>query len=135
MPRHTLFAMRCGPSSLVPRNVGGFTLIEVLVALAIVSIALVAGLQGTAAMTRNAERQSDRVLAQLCAENALAAIRLSRQLPDVGDTSAPCEQSGRALEVRLLVQPTPNPNFRRVDARLFRDGQPLLQLSTVAGRY
>jgi general secretion pathway protein I len=37
--------------------------------------------------------------------------------------------------VRLLVQPTPNPNFRRVDARLFREGQPLLQLSTVVGRY
>ena len=135
MSHGTAFDMQCGCGSPTLRNVCGFTLIEVLVALAIVSIALIAGLQGTAAMTRNAERQSDRVLAQVCAENALAQIRLSRQLPNVGDTSIACEQSGRALEVRLVVQPTPNPNFRRVDARLFRDGQPLLQLSTVVGRY
>lgn len=121
--------------SHLPTHTGGFTLIEVLVALAIVATALIAGLQATSALTRNAERQTDRMLAQLCAENALASARLSRQLPDVGDTSTPCEQAGRTLELRLVVQPTPNPNFRRVDARLYRDKQPLLQLSTVLGRY
>lgn len=113
----------------------GFTLIEVLVALAIVSTALIAGLQATGALTRNAERQTDRVLAQLCAENALAKVRLARQLPDVGDTTLPCEQAGRTLELRLLVQPTPNPIFRRVEARLYKEQQPVLQLSTIVGRY
>ena len=113
----------------------GFTLVEVLVALAIVAIALMAGVQATSSLTRNAERQADRVLAQLCAENAMAQVRLARRLPDVGDSDTPCEQAGRSLQLRLLVQPTPNPNFRRVEAQLFRDGQPLLQLSTVVGRY
>lgn len=113
----------------------GFTLIEVLVALAIVATALIAGLQATSAMTRNAERQTDRVLAQLCAENTLAQIRLSRQLPDVGDNTTPCEQAGRNLDLQLVVQPTPNPNFRRIEVRLLRAQQPLLQLSTVVGRY
>ena len=46
----------------------GFTLVEVLVALAIVAIALMAGVQATASLTRYAQRQSDMVLAQLCAE-------------------------------------------------------------------
>ena len=41
----------------------GFTLIEVLVALGIVAIALVAGLQATSALTRNATRQSNVLLA------------------------------------------------------------------------
>ena len=41
----------------------GFTLVEVLVALGIVAIALMAGLQATTALTRNAQRQSDIVLA------------------------------------------------------------------------
>ena len=113
----------------------GFTLVEVLVALAIVSTTLIAGLQASAAMTRNAQRQTDRVLAQWCAENALAAVRLSRQLPDVGDNTRSCEQAGRTLELRLVVQPTPNPNFRRVDARMSLDQQPLLQLTTIVGRY
>ena len=113
----------------------GFTLIEVLVALSIVGTALVAGLQGTAAMTRNAERQSDRVLAQLCAENALAQVRMSRQLPDVGNSTMTCDQAGRTLQLQLNVQPTPNPNFRRVEARLFSAQRPVLQLSTILGRY
>jgi general secretion pathway protein I len=117
------------------RQHNGFTLIEVLVALAIVATALIAGLQATASMTRNAERQSDRLLAQLCAENALTTVRLARRLPDVGDTTTPCEQAGRTLDLRLVVQPTPNPNFRRVDARVEQQGLPLLNLSTVVGRY
>ncbi|MDZ7920359.1 type II secretion system minor pseudopilin GspI [Rhodoferax sp.] len=116
------------------QRMAGFTLVEVLVALAIVAVTLMAGLQATSSLTRNAERQADRLLAQLCAENALAQVRLSQQLPDVGDSTRPCEQAGRVLELRLLVQTTPNPNFRRVEARLTRDGVPLLQLSTVAGR-
>ena len=51
------------------RRVRGFTLIEVLVALGIVAIALTAGLQATAALTNNGMRQSDILLAHLCAEN------------------------------------------------------------------
>lgn len=117
------------------RSIGGFTLLEVLVALAIVATTLIAGLQATTAMTRSAERQSDRVLAQLCAENALTQFRLSRQLPDLGDTTSLCDMAGQTLNLRVLVQPTPNPNFRRVEARLYRDGYSLLQLSTVLGRY
>lgn len=113
----------------------GFTLVEVLVALAIVGITLMAGLQASAAMTRNAQRQADRVLAQVCAENALARIRLSQQLPPVSDSTESCEQSGRTLQLRLLVNTTPNPNFRRVEARLSSEDVPLLQLSTVVGRY
>jgi general secretion pathway protein I len=62
----------------------GFTLVEVLVALGIVAIALMAGLQATTALTRNAQRQSDIVLAQLCAENELVKARLSRQMPRRG---------------------------------------------------
>jgi type II secretion system protein I len=71
----------------------------VLVALGIVAIALMAGLQATTALTRNAQRQSDIVLAQLCAENELVKARLSRQMPGVGDSTEPCEQAGRRFDV------------------------------------
>ena len=113
----------------------GFTLVEVLVALAIVAIALMAGLQATAALTQHAQRQSDMVLAQLCAENELVKIRLLKQMPGVGDTSVACQQAGRSLTVALAVRPTPNPNFRRVDARVLDGEVPIWRLTTVVGRY
>ena len=100
-------------------------------ALAIVAIALMAGLQASSALARNALRQSDVMLAQLCAENALTQLRLSRQMPTVGDSATTCEQAARAFELKISVRPTPNPQFRRVDARVGYDGVQLLQLSTV----
>jgi general secretion pathway protein I len=114
----------------------GFTLVEVLVALAIVAIALMAGLQATSALTRNAARQTDVVLAHLCAENELVKVRLSRQMPSIGNARVACEQAGRGYEVAVTVSPTPNPQFRRVDAQVFDAQQlPVLRLSTIVGRY
>ncbi|MBA4213347.1 MAG: type II secretion system protein GspI [Polaromonas sp.] len=117
----------------------GFTLIEVLVALAVIAITLAAGLQATGALTRAAVRQSDQWLAQICAENELTRLRLQRQLPGTGDSEMPCEQAGRLLRVRLAVLPTPNPNFRRIDAVVEGDVDGntvrLLSLSTIIGRY
>lgn len=118
------------------RRVGafGFTLLEVLVALAIVAISLLAGLQATGSLTRNAQRQADLLLAQLCADNELIKMRLTRQMPGVGESTVGCEQAGRSLTVRLTVLPTPNVNFRRVDAWVLDEQTPLLRVSTIVGR-
>ena len=113
----------------------GFTLVEVLVALGIVAIALLAGGQATSALTRNATRQGDVLLAQICAENELIALRLARQLPGVGDTDQPCEQAGRMFRVQLGVRPTPNPSFRRIDAQVLENGIPVLRITTIQGRF
>ena len=112
----------------------GFTLIEVLVALAIVAIALAAGLQATTALTNNAQRQSNVLLAHICAENELVKARLSKQMPDIGDSSLTCEQGGRSFPVTVSVLPTPNPSFRRVDAQVFDGESPVLRLSTIVGK-
>ncbi len=112
----------------------GLTLIEVLVALGIVAVALMAGLQATGSLSRNAERQIQAMLGQICAENELTRLRLLRQLPGTGIVQTECPQAGWPLQVTLDIQTTPNPNFRRVDARVSHLGVPLLQLSTVMGR-
>jgi general secretion pathway protein I len=117
------------------RTTRGFTLIEVLVALGIVAIALVAGLKAAAALTTNAQRQNDVLLAHVCAENEMVRLKLAKQLPPVGDADQPCDQAGQAFVTRVKVSPTPNPNFRRVDAQVFTNDAPILRLSTVVGRY
>ena len=117
----------------------GFTLIEVLVALSIVAIALMAGLRSTDALSRNASRQSTQWLAQICAENEFTKLRLSRQMPPVGVSTVNCPQANLDLRVNLNIQPTPNPNFRRIDASVDwvtpSSTTPVLQLATVLGRY
>jgi general secretion pathway protein I len=120
----------------------GLTLIEVLVALAVVAISLTAGLQATGALTRLADRQSHQWLAQLCAENALVQLRLQSQLPAIGESTTECPQAGRVFRVQVQVSTTPNPSFRRVQAHVeHQDGADLptgtllLQLTTVIGRY
>ena len=133
-PRAARCSVAATPTPTPTAAARGFTLIEVLVALAIVAIALLAGLQATNALTRNALRQAEVLLAQLCADNELVQVRLSRQMPAVGDASVRCEQAGRALDVSVVVRPTPNPTFRRVDAQVFSEGHPVLRLSTIVGR-
>jgi general secretion pathway protein I len=118
------------------RGVGGFTLIEVLVALAIVAVALGAGIRAAGALTNNAQRLADVSAAQWCADNQLTTLKLARQFPAVGDSDFACEQLGHAFKGQLRVRPTPNPNFRRVDAAVADDrDQPVLTLSTVLPRY
>jgi general secretion pathway protein I len=46
-----------------------------------------------------------------------------------------CEQGGQSFNVLLAVRPTPNPNFRRVDAQVLSGNDSVLRLSTVVGRY
>lgn len=119
---------------MTQRMARGFTLIEVLVALGIVAVALLAGMQATGALVRNAERQSLAMLGQICADNELVRMRLLRQLPNTGTSQSECMQAGQTLQVELAVQATPNPNFRRVDARVRQQGQAVLQVSTIMGR-
>ena len=119
----------------------GFTLVEVLVALAIVAMTLGAGLRVSGSQINNAERQGLMFRAQLCAENELIKLRLTRQLPDTGDKSFNCEQAGVTLAGKVHVEATPNPSFRKVDALVYqalgddKEAYTLLKLSTLAGRF
>lgn len=113
----------------------GFTLIEVLVALAIVALALMTAIKVSGALVRNAQRQTDVLLGQICADNALHQLRLAQQLPGVGSSRVACPQAGRALEVALTIRSTPNPSFRRVDAQVFDASTPILRTTALVGRY
>lgn len=113
----------------------GLTLIEVLVALAIVAITLAAGIKAAGTLTSNTQRLADTLAGQWCADNYLTRLRLERQLPPIGDSEFSCEQVGQTFQGRVAVRPTPNPLFRRIDVRMLDpEGQHLLLYTTVMSR-
>lgn len=111
----------------------GFTLVEVLVALAVVALALSAGARAIGALWNDSQRQERAILGQICAENVLNTISLQGRFPDVGSQVITCTQAGRSFSVTTNVQKTPNPNFRRVDANVTDDEGPVLRLTTIFG--
>ena len=114
----------------------GFTLVEVLVALAITAMVLGAGLKAAGSLTDNAQRLGDVTAAHWCADNALAGLRLAKQFPGTGEAEFACKQLGRDYRGLLRTQGTPNPIFRRVDAVVMdANGLVLVSLSTVLGRF
>jgi general secretion pathway protein I len=97
----------------------GFTLIEVLVALTIVSVALMASLRAAGSMTLGSMDLRARTLAQWSAENRLAQIRIQSEWPDPGRSVYDCTQGGVALSCQEDVFTTPNTSFRRIEVAVF----------------
>lgn len=125
----------CQGRSSGARRARGLTLVEVLVALAIVAVTLSAGIKAAGALTGNAQRLVDVTSAQWCAENQLTEVKLSKSFPSIGESDSACEQLGRSYRVHVVVRPTPNPNFRRVDVQMADEGgQPVLSIATVIPR-
>lgn len=113
----------------------GFTLIEVLVALAIVAITLGAGIKAAGALTGNTQRLADTTAAQWCADNRLTALRLSGLTPPIGELSFECAQLGQNYIGMLTVRPSNQNNFVIVDASVADEaGQSILRLTTLLRR-
>lgn len=130
--------MRARPSSALRRapraaRQHGFTLIEVLVALAIVAIALAACLRAIGSLALNERALHERLLAGWSADNVLGQLYLARTWPSLGERSFDCSQGNLRLICVEQVSDTPNPLFRRVMVSV-RDpgrGGDLAQLVTV----
>lgn len=101
-----------------PGRISGFTLIEVLVALAVVAVALGAGLRAAAVATDNTLALRERTLARWVAENELNRIRVRPGLPAPGQSDGEAEQGGQRFVWQASVETTPNSNFRRIVLRV-----------------
>ena len=113
----------------------GFSLIEVLVALAIVGVALAASIRALGVGIGGAQALRERSLALQSAENRLADLRLQAVFPPLGKQRLPCPQADLALECEQWVQATPNTRFRRVTVRVrLADGPVLAELDGLASQ-
>jgi len=92
----------------------GFTLIEVLIALAIVAIALGAVLRTIGALVSDTERARLGMMASWSADNALSALRISRAWPEPGRRVFACPEGQYTLVCRQVVSALDNPSLREV---------------------
>jgi general secretion pathway protein I len=102
----------------------GFTLLEVLVALAIVGTALGASLRAVGSLTQNSSNLRLSLMATWSAENRLSQIRMAKEWPPTGNRSFDCPQGGVAFVCQESVFATPNPAFRRVEVSVVEADNP-----------
>jgi general secretion pathway protein I len=105
-------------SRTLERAGAGFTLLEVLVALVVIGVVLLAAVRGAMTLTNSARDVRTKLLAVLTAENRIVELRLSRQTLAVGMNRQDCDQGGLHFVCEQSVQSTPNPFFRRVQVRV-----------------
>lgn len=97
------------------RKQRAFTLIEILVAVAILAVALAATTRAANVAIDGALETRHRLLATWSAENRVAEMRARRLFPAAGEASYDTTQAGLALVVHEVVSETPNPLIRKVD--------------------
>jgi general secretion pathway protein I len=110
----------------------GLTLLEVLVALFVVSVALTASLRALGVVTRTSEEISPRLAAQWSAGNVMADYQLHHYWPEPGRVELNCPQGNYALVCAVEVSATPNPAFRRVEVKVTLEGKSVV-LSSLIG--
>src|SRR5207237_6149407 len=93
-------------------SVSGFTLVEVLVALAILAVALAAGFRSVSQSADSATALKGRTLALWAAQNRLAGAQREQPAPAAGERSGTDAQAGAAVSWREPVSGTPNPGLR-----------------------
>lgn len=94
---------------------GGFTLVEVLVAVVVLGLAAVALSNAFGGSIRGHTRMEDRTDAWLLASNKLVELQVYTQYPKVGVQDERLELEGRDWRVRTRVSEGPYPDTRRVD--------------------
>ena len=115
----------------------GFTLIEVLVALAILAVALAAASRAAAMMADSSAELRARLLAGWVAQNRLAELQARRAWPDAGIREGEVEQAGVKMVWREAVSATQNRAFRRIEisvAAVGRDARALARLTGYLAR-
>ena len=95
----------------------GFTLLEVLVALAVVALGLSAAFTAMGQSSRSAEQLRVRTLASWAAADALTSLRLANELP-VGDPARQEDISDRLWWVEYRVREAGVEALRDVEVRV-----------------
>jgi general secretion pathway protein I len=111
-PPHTLHAL--------PNRSGGFTLLEILVAITILSITLAALIQTTVTHSRNVTLIKERTYAHWIAKNKFIELDLATTWPATGEKQSKVEWAGREWGILTKVSNTPNHEIRMAEVEVYR---------------
>lgn len=111
----------------------GFTLLEVLVALVIVGLGLMAVFSQLNQSLVTASLLRERTLAHWVAMDRIAELRLAGELPDIGETSDDIAMAGIEWSYMLKFSDVGIENFRRVDVTVSFADDPDRVISEMAG--
>lgn len=115
----------------------GFTLLEVMVALAVIAIALGAGISAISGNVRNAAGLQQRTYAHWVAMNQLAEVQINQQWPAIRTTHGSTLLARHEWFWTMKVSKTPNSLIRRVDFMVRPeqgDESPLVTLTGFIGQ-
>ena len=101
------------------RTTRGFTLIEVLIAVAILAVAMSVFLSGASQYADNAHYMKQRSIANLVAHNRLVEMQQIEPWPDEGRQEGPAENGGQQWRWRSEVSESPDPRVRKVEVTVF----------------
>ena len=111
----------------------GFTLLEILVALAIIAVALAAGMRALAQSADSATALKARTLGLMVAQNRLAAAQVATPWPATGNYRGNATQAGAQFRWREVVTTTPNPAFRKIEISVMEPDRPEYQVARLVG--
>lgn len=111
----------------------GFTLIEVLVALTVFAVGVMATLRAMGIAVSGSDDQRTRLLAGWIAQNRLSEMRAFRRFPPVGANEGEETMAGQRFYWREEVKATPNPLFRRFEVTVTAAPGDTYALSRLSG--
>jgi general secretion pathway protein I len=120
----------------VSRSASGFTLIEVVVALLVVSLGMLGVIQAVSQTASNSGYLRDKTLAHWVGMNRLTEVRLQKSAPSIDKSSDEVEMGGRTWKWTMDVTQTPVETIRRIDITVRPEDSPEgTKLATVTGFY
>ena len=122
-----------GPLPSPPHRAAGFTLVEVLVALAILAIALAAAMRTLHLTTDSARETKLRLLATWVAQNQLAERTAKHEFPAPGISNGNLDYAGVKFAWQQTISGTPNAAFRKLEIRVTKPDDTSHALAQLTG--
>lgn len=120
-------------ASPLRRPQSGFTLLEVVVALAVVSLGIIAAFNLVVQIGAGSLHMKERTLGSWVAVNEITRIRLGGEFPDVSEFDGDVEFAGREYRWRATVSETGVEDLRRIDMEVAYSEAPDNVIATSVG--